>query len=232
MQETYFRHQRIGITQEVSSFDVEQGKGTRYTIAGRFNWLPIPDLSLRLIVPIHQVWLTGGEHRAGFGDSELRIKGRIVQSGPVQIQLGLIQTLPTGSRTERLGNGATVLTPFVTGGYRIVDTILYLYVSDEVTVRRDNQKHYEDITDPNTDHELQNAVGFIHIFTEELQMNVSFSAITTLTRRDRGQTFLFGGPLLAWGPNDAVHLALGVQLPIAGEKRFDWRGSLDAYVSF
>lgn len=179
------------------------------------------------------MWLTTGEQRTGVGDGELRLKGRIYEHGGyILVQAGVIQTLPIGSRTERLGNGSTVLTPFVTGGYKIGNTIIYGYVSDAVAIRRDNQKRYEDLTDPSRDHETRCAIGFIHLFSDVVQMNFSLSAITIMTKQDFGQTFLHGGPLVAFAPADTVHIALGAQVPIAGEKRFDWRGTLDAYLSF
>jgi hypothetical protein len=224
---------RIAAQTDASRFSLASASGFRFTSAVRADWSPRPGLALRLRVPYHFMALDDGARFDGWGDAELRIKTRIFGIGDyVLVQAGVIQTLPTGSKQDRLGNGAMVLTPFVTAGRRFGETIIYAYVSDAVTLRRDNALAYEDITDPSTDHEARSAIGAMLAIKQRVQANVSMSAITILGGRDVGQTFVHGGPIVGVLLTDAARLVLGGQVPVAGERRFDWRTTADVYFSF
>jgi len=233
IQDPLSRISRVGLQQDISQFDVPQARGTRYTLALRGDWAPIPILSLRVRAPAHRVWLSDGDVRSGFGDAELRLKVRVLDvGGYILVQAGVIETLPTGSRAERLGNGAMVVTPFVTAGRKFGKTVLYAYVSDAIALRRQNAKRYEDLTDPSADHEARSAIGLLTTVSSVVSANISLSAITILTPSQLGETFVHGGPLVALATSDATRVVIGAQLPIVGERRFDWRGTLDAYFFF
>lgn len=231
--DTSGRAYRVAAQTDASRFSIPSARGARFTTAIRADWIPTDGLALRVRLPYHAVWLDGGRSLRGLGDSELRIKARVYAiEDYVLVQAGVIQTLPTGDKRDRLGNGATVVTPFVTAGRRFGDKILYAYVSDAVSLRRQNALAYEDITDPSADHEARSAVGLMLGIYSRVQANLSVSAITILGGRDFGQTFVHGGPLAGVALTDDVRLVVGGQVPIVGERRFDWRTTADLYVSF
>ena len=233
MQDTTPYFLRLGTEQEVSSFALKSAEGTRYTLAGRIDWPATSNMALRVRAPIHRLWLLGGTERFGAGDAELRIKFRVLQiEDYIKVQAGVIETLPTGSSVRGLGNGAMVLTPFITGGRRFGRVITYAYVSDAVTLRNAKARAYEDFTDPSTDHELRNAIGISGGPFDMLQGNFSLNATTILTGPATGDTFVFAGAIAAYTPSDVVRVQLGGQLPIAGERRFEWKATLDAYLFF
>jgi hypothetical protein len=222
---------RIGVEQEVSGFDLADAKGTRYTVAPRADWGATEALSLRLRATYHTLWLADGTTRSGVGDAELRLKARVVDIDEhFLVQVGVIETLPTGNASRGLGNGAMVLSPFVTSGRKIGRTIIYAYVSDAITLRNEKARVYDDFTDPSTNHETRNALGVIAGPSSVFQTNASLNATTILTGSSFGDTFLFGAAFLVFAPSELFRLQLGGQLPIAGEHRFEWKGVLDAYV--
>jgi hypothetical protein len=221
---------RVGLEQEISGFDLPIAKGTRYTFAPRADWAPREGLSLRTRVPFHNLWLAGDDHRAGIGDAELRLKFRLYSHGGNRlVQGGAIQTMPTGSAVRGLGNGAVVLTPFLTGGIKIDKTILYAYVSDAITLRNQKARAYDDFTDPSTNHETRNVVGVITGPYGPIQGNLSLNAYTILTGGAVGETFVFGAAVFAFAPSDVFRVQAGLQLPVAGDERFDYKCTLDAY---
>ncbi len=224
---------RVAAQTDASRFSLSNAGGFRFTTALRADWSPRPGLALRVRVPYHFMSLDDGARFDGWGDAELRIKTRIFGiSDYVLVQAGVIETLPTGSKRDRLGNGAMVLTPFVTAGRRFGETILYAYVSDAIALRRENALAYEDLTDPSTDHEARSAVGAMLAIKQRVQANVSMSAITILGGRDVGQTFVHGGPIVGVLLSEDARLVLGGQVPVAGDRRFDWRTTADLYFSF
>jgi len=225
------RLSRVGVEQEISGFDLAIAKGTRYTIAPRADWGATEALSLRARATYHNLWLSDGTTRSGIGDCELRLKARVVDIDEHTIvQIGMIETLPTGSAPRGLGNGAMVLSPYVTAGHKIDRTILYAYLSDAVTLRNEKARAYDDFTDPSTNHETRNAAGVITGPSSVFQTNLSLNATTILTGSSFGETFLFGSAFFVFAPSDVFRLQLGGALPIAGDHRFEWRGVLDAYV--
>jgi hypothetical protein len=224
---------RTGIEQELSSFDLPAAAGTRYTFAGRVDWPATERMALRVRAPVHHLWLADGGERMGPGDAELRLKLRLLQVADyVKVQAGVIETLPTGSAVRGLGNGAMVITPFVTGGRRFGRVIVYAYGSDAVTLRNTKATQYEDFTDPSSNHELRNAVGATGGPFDALQGNVSLNATTILTGRATGETFVFAGAIVAFTPTDRLRVQLGGQHPVAGDRRFEWKATLDVYASF
>jgi hypothetical protein len=232
VQDPLSRVSRLGLEQDLSGFDVHGVRGTRYTLTARYDWAATPAFSLRVRAPVHFIWLRGSAGKlSGIGDWELRAKARIVDiDGYILVQAGVIETMPTGDPRSGLGNGAMQLTPFVTGGYKIGDTILYAYLSDAVALRPDSAPRYDDLADPSADHETQNAIGVI-TGTPAFQVNASLSTATALTKSELGHTSLSGSAVAGFG-TDTVRFLVGGALPIAGAKRFDWRALLDAYVFF
>jgi hypothetical protein len=232
VQDTGTHSVRLGVEQELSKFDLPIAVGTRYTLAGRGDWVATPRMSLRLRAPVHWLWLAGGGERSGLGDAELRIKFRIVQiGGYFQVQAGIIETYPTGSSRQGLGNGAMVGTPYVTAGRKIGRTIFYAYASDAITLRNDKATQFDDYTDPSSNHEARNAVGATGGPFDAIQGNLSLSSTTILTGTSFGSTFVFAGAIVAISPWETLRLQLGGQVPIAGERRFDWKTTLDLYVA-
>ena len=226
------RSVRLGVEQEVSKFDLSAASGTRYTLAGRGDWDATSKMAVRVRAPVHGLWLAGGRERVGLGDTELRLKLRLVDvGGYFQVQAGLIETYPTGSSSQGLGNGAMVGTPYVTAGRKFGRTIFYAYVSDAITLRNAHARQFDDFTDPSSNHETRNALGVMGGPFDALQANLSVSSTTILTGNAFGDTFVSAGTIVAVSPTDAFRVQLGAQVPVLGERRFDWKGTLDLYLS-
>ena len=88
----------------------------------------------------------------------------------------------------------------------------------------------DDLTDPSSNHETRNAVGATGGPFDSIQGNLSLNATTILTGASVGDTFVFGGGIVAFTPNDKFRMQLGGQLPIAGERRFEWKATADVYL--
>ena len=76
-----------------------------------FNWGALPELQLHLVVPEAYAAPVGGPRVSGGGDLQAGFKLRFIRESADTPQVGIfpIATLPTGSASRGLGNGALIL---------------------------------------------------------------------------------------------------------------------------
>jgi hypothetical protein len=160
---------------------------------------------------------------------------------PIRISGGWVTQLPTGSQDRGLGAGALQVTPFLSAGYKVDRTIIYLTVADALSLAGPHQPRLPNYVDPGTDHELRTTVGAIYNFTDL----VSASAIATMTtilpspwgpneaaQRDHGRSLVTGAVQLGTQPDRRLRIVLAQQLPLLGEERFSWKLNAAATFAF
>ncbi len=223
---------RVGVESVWARFDLPGAKGDYFGFAARTDLRMAPRVSLRLEVPVYTLHLDGDGTKTGLGDVELRMRVLLLNADDWRVYAGLADQLPTGETSQGLGQGADQLTPVVTGGKRFGRLVLYVTLADALVVRAPHAASTPDYVDPSTDHELRYVGGSIYELTDALYANAAITGITVLVPSQLGQTLANGGLALGLSPTDAWKLVAGVQVPIAGDKRFDVRGLLGAYFFF
>ena len=85
----------------------EAGETSGVGPAMEFNYGPLPDTMLHLIVPMAYNSPEDGTSHFGYGDSEIGIKYRFVHETGLLPMVGVfpLVEIPTGNSTQGLGNG-------------------------------------------------------------------------------------------------------------------------------
>ena len=228
---------RLGVESVAASFDLQGQKGVFLGFAARGDYRFNHRVSLRLEVPVYTVHLDGlgtnaGSTHTGLGDIELRMRALVLDSHDWRVSAGIADQLPTGATSTGLGQGATQLTPYVTGGYRYRHLVVYGTVGEALTVRPPNAVTLPDWVDPSTDNELRYTLGAVYEFSELAYGNAIVTGITELVSGSLGRSLCTGGASLGVVPSDRLKIVGGFQLPIAGERRFDLKVLVSLYYFF
>ena len=229
-------HDRVGVELETARFDLAGTRGTYFTAIARADWAATRRLTLRARVPLQLLDLEGqppGQSgREGLGDVELRLRYRLTMRDPLLVAVGYTGQLPTGDAARGLGGGALQVAPYVTAGYRIGGTVVFATLNDTVTLRGGSTPRYVNYVDPNSDHELRYNAGLIYFFSDVVAANALVSGTTLLADDARGRTLFTAGAQLGIAPLPSVRVVAGGQLPLAGERRFDWKANAALIYSF
>lgn len=211
----------VGFDVDVAGFELAGIRGTYVTLAARGDFSPTPLLGLGARVPFHFLRLHDNGTRAGFGDVDLVLKVRVLAANErYALSVGLSTELPTGDAHEGLGSGHVELTPFVAGAYVLEHIVLHATVADNVSVTRSDHEHVNFVS-PHSDHELLYHLGAIYSFGRWFFANAVVSGVTVLEAAERGSTLLVFGPQVGFTPSEQWRITLGLQVPFAGERRFD-----------
>lgn len=228
-------HDRAGVELETAHFDLAGTRGTYFSAIARADWAATSRLTLRARVPLQVLELEGqapGQSgREGLGDVELRLRYRLTMRDPLLVAIGYTGQLPTGDAARGLGGGALQVAPYVTAGYRIGATVVFATLNDTVTIHGASAPRYVNYLDPNSDHELRYSAGLIYFFSDVVAAN-AFASGTTLLTDTRGQTLFTAGAQLGIAPLPRLRVIAGGQLPLAGERRFDWKANAALIYSF
>jgi hypothetical protein len=222
---------RIGVENDFASFKIEGRKGAFDSTAIRADYSTQNRASMRLRLPMVYLRFADGEQHTGIGDLELRSKIKIYDAHEWLSFIGLSETFPTGRASWGMGAGAPVFSLFLTAGYKIKYTIIYATVGDSLTMPRSGASHVNYVN-PDRDHEMDYAVGVMHGFSEKVYAAAAAGGITVLEPGLTGRSLATFGALIAYRPVHAFRFALGGQIPVAGERRFEAKGSVMAYWFF
>jgi hypothetical protein len=231
-QEPLLTTSRVGLESVFVTFDLQGQKGDFLGVAARGDYRLSRRVGLRLEVPMYTLHLDGQGTNTGIGDAELRVRVLVLNIQAWRMYVGLADQMPTGQTSLGIGQGANQLTPYVTAGYRYRSLVVYGAVADAVTIRPSGAIVKPDWVDPSTDHELRYGLGAIVEFSEAFYGNAAVTGITELVPGSVGNSLCQGGASLGFQPNDNWKLVLGLQLPIAGERRFDTKTLLSLYYFF
>ncbi len=224
---------RGGLEMETSGFRVNGRRGSYASTIGRFEWAATNELGLRGRVPIYSLALDGEDGtREGLGDAELRLRLQLMKREPLRVTGGWVAQLPTGRRHAGLGSGALQLFPFVSAGYKIDRTVLYITVADAVSLAGPHQQRYANYVDPGSDHELRTTFGSIFSFTDAVSASLIMTGTTVLTAANRGRSLVTGALQLGTQPDRRLRLVLAQQFPMFGEERFSWKLNAAATYAF
>jgi hypothetical protein len=222
---------RLGIENDFATFNFGGRKGSFDSTAVRVDYSTQNRASVRLRLPIVYIHFSDGEQHTGVGDLELRSKIKVYDAHEWLSFIGLSETFPTGKYSWGMSAGAPTFSAYVTAGYKIKYTILYATVGDNVTMPRSGPVHINYVN-PDRDHEIDYSAGVMHGLSEKLYVAGAVTGITVLERGDAGKSLATVGAVVAYRPVPAFRFALGGQLPIAGERRFDAKGSVMTYWFF
>lgn len=232
-------HDRVGVELETARFDLgTQGQGSYFSTIARVDWAATRRLTLRTRVPLHFLDLAGQAGREGLGDVEVRLRWRLTMRDPLLVAVGYTGQLPTGDDARGLGGGALQLAPYATAGYRIDATVIFVTLNDTLTLRSastlrlPSSKRSVNYVDPNSDHELRYNAGLIYFFSDVVAASAMLNGVTILTDEERGHTLFTGGAQLGIAPLPGWRFVIGGQLPILGDKRFDWKLNAALIYSF
>jgi hypothetical protein len=236
-QESVVGPSRLGIESVWTTFDLpgQNGglqKGYFFGYAARGDYRVNHRVSLRLEVPVYTVHLDGLSTHTGLGDMELRMRALLLDSHDWRIYAGIADQLPTGATSTGLGQGATQLTPYVTAGYRYKHLIVYGLVGEALTIRPPKAATLPDWVDPSTDDEVRYTLGAVYEFSELFYANAIVTGITELLPSVLGTSLCTGGASLGLQPSDEWKIVAGLQLPIAGEHRYESKVLLSLYYFF
>jgi hypothetical protein len=224
---------RAGAELEAAGFRLEGRRGSYESAIGRIEWAPTGGLALRARIPSYTVSLQDQlATREGLGDTELRLRIQLKKDEPIRVSGGWVTQLPSGSQDRGLGAGALQVTPFVSAGYKVDRTIIYLTIADALSLAGPHQPRLPNYVDPGTDHELRTTIGAIYNFTDLVSASAIATTTTILTHRDRGRSLVTGAFQLGTQPDRRLRIVLAQQLPLVGEERFSWKLNAAATFAF
>jgi hypothetical protein len=224
---------RGGAELETAAFNLEGQRGSYASAIARLEWAATDDLGLRIRMPFATLTLEGQEGtREGAGDAELRLRYQLLGQDPLKLSVGWVVQLPTGARRYGLGEGATQVTPFVSAGYKVGRTILYLTLGDNLSLAGVHRERLPNYLDPSEDHEVRATAGAIFTFSKAVYASAVLTETTILTSAQWGQSLLAGAVQLGVEPDRRLRLVLVPQLPLLGEQRFSWKLSAAATYAF
>lgn len=223
---------RLGVETTWGRFDLNGNRGDFYGVTARLDVRASPIVGLRLFVPAYVIDVDGQSSRAGLGDTELQVRVLALDAHDWRMFVGLDDQLPTGNNGIGVGQGGTQLSPFVTAGWRTGGLVLYGTVADVVALHSRGNPPGFDYVDPSTDHEVRYSLGAILDAFGPVYANAAITGTTVLTPEDAGDTLLYGGVALGFLLGQQWKAVASVQLPIAGEHRFESKAGLNVYFYF
>jgi hypothetical protein len=212
---------RLGVESVWAAFDLQGATGDFLGVVARGDVRLSPTVSTRLEVPVYTLHLNGQDARTGVGDIELRTRIRLYDAHNWRLYFGLSDQMPTGNASLGLGQNATQLTPYVTGGYRWGPIVVFGLVADAIAIRPPGAAQPNDYVDPGSDDELRYTVGAIVEFSDAVYANVALSAITDLVPGEVGRTLAIASASLGFAPSSTWKFVGGLQLPAAGDHLFE-----------
>jgi hypothetical protein len=223
---------RLGVETDIATFDLGGQRGSYVNVAALYDWGPTDTFVLRARLPVDTLYLAGQAARTGIGDVGLRAKYRLYKDGErLLVFAGVDEQFPTGASHLGIGGGAIQVTPYVTAGFKTYKLIVYLGVGDVISLHPRSAQP-ADYIDPGSDHEVREDLGLTWNADKQVRLGAAVSGVTVLVPSAFGQSLLTGGGSFVYAPTPSFKLSLIAQLPIAGEHRFEEKGSFGVYYYF
>lgn len=225
----------VQLDTRVGAFDLDAARGVWFSPTLRAEVAPIPWFSVSARLPFAAVAYSEGSTVGGLSDAELGVRARVVATphGELLLSTGLGLELPTGAPKVGLGNGHVELSPFVVASTSPTSWLtVYTVLTDAIALSKEHAHgagfvgHMgESVLAPHSPHELRARLGVAAV--------VGASYLSIRSDGVVRWTEVAGGPLTVGAevgtrvhPN--VRLALSVDVPVAGEHRYEWQTGLGA----
>jgi hypothetical protein len=221
----------FGADVEATQFDFEGLKGSYLTFAPRGEYSILERLGIAVRLPLHRLTVDGEDSHQGLGDIDLALKVRALDTGFLALSAGLGGELPTATQ-EELGSGHPELSPFVSAMFGSHDLMAHGACGLNWSLESGEHEHAEEehheltFIDPHTDRELVWHVGGMVRVLPALVLNAVLAGNTVLVDEERGDTFVVAAPEATLAFAESYQLSARVQVPVAGEHRYEWRGGI------
>jgi hypothetical protein len=197
--------------------------------------------SASLWLPFAWIEYATGSRAVGIGDIELAGKVLIFATphGEFILSAGAGLELPTGNADNGLGSGHFELSPYVSASSAPANNfVIYGLVSERISFGDANgggHEHPEEgdghehsgvdahgsVLSPHADHELFVRLGAAYVIGPVYFSGGSDVVVVWSGSKPLGPVVLRGE--FGWLPRERIRLAAGIDVPVAGEKRFSWR---------
>lgn len=218
---------RTEIDFQLAEFDLDASSGTWFAVAPVVEYAPLRWLSASARFGIVGVrYRTGGEDATGLADTDLCVKLRVAatEHGEIIASVGLGLGLPTGDSRDGIGNGHVELSPFVVLSSQVTPwLVLTGLVADHVSLADEHEHEHASVVAPHGAHEVVLRLG-ASAFVR--QTYVSLGGDAAIVVSGEAGSFVAARGEVGWLPARRLRFALGVDLPVAGERRFEWRARL------
>jgi hypothetical protein len=225
---------------QLARFELEQRRGTWTVIASRLEYSLLPEFSVFTRVPLAHVRFSAGGTASGLGDVELGAKVRLysTEHGGFIASAGVSSELPTGNAENGIGNGHVELSPFVVvSAEPTKSVVLHGVLADRLALSAEQDHHdsetpahgHGSVIQPHEQHEAFARLAGSLILGRAF-VSAGADAVYVISHRESVWAMVRteAGYLLA---ND-LRLALGMDVPVAGEPRFSWRGRVGVLYAF
>jgi hypothetical protein len=227
------------LEQQTAEFALPGRAGVWQTWGPRFEYLVVPRFSLAARMAVAHVDYSDGESALGLSDSELVGLVRVVDLPALDasVSAGLSGELPTGDADLGTGNGHVSLFPFATFATMPSPRFMFhLMAGDRLVLGEgDHAEHagheghdaapHGSVIMPHQKHELAVHAGACFSFSK-LVISPGLEWMQVLS--SPGDTLLTAQLELALVPRRELKLAVGFDLPLTDEPRFEWRSRLMA----
>lgn len=223
----------VGVDFAVAGFDLSGQRGDYYDLVPNAEYAPWEYLSVGLRLPVYFLELDKQDLRVGIGDLDTVVKLRLYHHPQEKFVLtaGLGGEFPTGDQDRGLGAGDVDLAPFLTAMGMLGPLMLHGTVGVNVAVVKagapSSGVEPTNYVSPHSDFELVYHLGLLHWFYERFFANFVVSLNTVLASENRGDTFTVLVPELGVLATRALQVSVRPEIPVAGDRRFEWKLSLN-----
>lgn len=216
---------------EAAGFELAEQRGDYYTLRLRGEYTLVPYFSVGLAAPFHLLKLQDRSLRSGPGDVDVLARLRVVNAERHAwfMSVGLGVELPTGDTDAGLGAGHVELTPFVSTMKSLGPLMVHGTLALNASLAHSEAGHDHEaepvFVNPHSSLELVYHAGALYPVSEGLYLNGVAAANTVLEAAERWETFLVLRPEVGFMPADDWRISMVGHLPVAGERRFDWKAT-------
>ncbi len=227
----------IEMDTQLARFHLDEQQGTWFVVAPRVEYSVVPSLSFSARIPFAVVHYTDGNTVAGLGDFDVGMKVRLyaTEHGEFIASIGLSSEFPTGNSDNGIGNGHFELSPFLALSSQPARFLIFYGIfADRLSLG--GEHHHDSGTDghahahgsviePHEKHELFGRLGasvvhgpaFLSAGADVIYVISGGEPGPVVVRAEAGRLFV-----------EKLRVALGIDVPVAGEPRFTWRARLGA----
>jgi hypothetical protein len=200
-------------------------------VAPRLEYAIVLRLSFSARIPFAVVHYSDGNTAAGLANLDLGTKVRLyaTEHGGFIASIGLSSDVPTGNSENGIGNGHFELSPFLALSTQPASfLVFYGILADRISLGGGDHHHasgsdghtHGSVIEPHEDHELFGRLG-ASIVRGAAFLSAGADAIYVISGNGTGPVVLRAeaGYLLM----KKLRVALGIDVPVAGDPRFTWR---------
>jgi hypothetical protein len=227
---------RLSVEAQTAGFNLSPRRGNWQTVVLVGEYAMAPWLSMSGRVPFARVAYSGGGTVYGFGDIELATRVRLfaTEHGGFILSLGLGVEIPVGDGDRGLGSGHFGLAPFVAASMSPLTNLVLFGIVSPVASLGEHHHHSHGGDDvvpnvsvlaPHDQTELTGRAGAGYLLGRGY-VSAGMDGAQPLGEAMLGAN-LTGRAEAGLIVQDGLRLALGLGVPIAGARRFDWRLRLE-----